>query len=81
MEVPEWHKNLVRKRITEYKRNPEKGLDFDSAIDDIEHDLVRMTNFYPTSQILPNPLWHPFSPVLRSGPPPFRQGRIHKSAC
>jgi hypothetical protein len=38
-EIPEWHKNIVRERVTEYRRNPGQGLDFDSAIDDIEQDL------------------------------------------
>ena len=37
--VPDWHINLVRKRYENYLKNPEQGLDFDAALDDIEKDL------------------------------------------
>ena len=37
--VPEWHKDLVLKRLEDYKNNPDSALDFDSAIDDIEKKL------------------------------------------
>jgi len=39
VEVPDWHKDLVRKRLDKYKKNPGSALDFDSAIDDIEKSL------------------------------------------
>ena len=40
MEVPEWQKELVRNRIEEYKNNPEQALDFETALDDIEHKII-----------------------------------------
>jgi hypothetical protein len=38
-EVPEWHKEIVRKRMELYRNNPDHALDFDTALDDIEKDL------------------------------------------
>lgn len=37
--IPEWHKNLVRERFEDYKQNPDSALDFDAAMDDIEKNL------------------------------------------
>lgn len=37
--IPEWHKNLVRDRLEDYKRDPDSATDFDSAMDEIEQDL------------------------------------------
>ncbi|MDA3881279.1 MAG: addiction module protein [Prolixibacteraceae bacterium] len=37
--VPEWHKDLVLKRLEDYKQNPDSAMDFDVAMDDIEKDL------------------------------------------
>lgn len=37
--IPDWHKDVVRKRMEDYKQNPEQVLDFDQAIDDIEKNL------------------------------------------
>ncbi len=37
--VPEWHKDLVLKRLEDYKQNPNSAMDFDSAMDDIEKEL------------------------------------------
>ncbi len=37
--VPEWHKDLVRQRLDDYKKNPSSALDFDAAMDDIEKEL------------------------------------------
>lgn len=37
--VPEWHKEIVRRRMELAKKNPERMVDFDAAIDDIEKDL------------------------------------------
>lgn len=37
--VPDWHKDLVRKRLDEYRKDPGIAMDFDSAMDDIEKEL------------------------------------------
>jgi hypothetical protein len=37
--VPEWHKKLVVKRLEDYKQNPDAAMDFDAAMDDIEKEL------------------------------------------
>ena len=37
--VPEWHKDLVLKRLEEYRKNPGSAMDFDAAMDDIEKEL------------------------------------------
>ncbi len=37
--VPEWHKDIVRKRMELYYDNPEQAIDFDAAIDNIEKEL------------------------------------------
>jgi hypothetical protein len=37
--VPEWHKDLVLKRLEDYKQNPGSAMDFDFAMDDIEKEL------------------------------------------
>jgi hypothetical protein len=37
--VPGWHKNLVLKRLEDYKQNPDSAMDFDAAMDDIEKEL------------------------------------------
>lgn len=39
MDVPEWHKEIVRKRMELYKKNPDQALDFDEAMDEIEKGL------------------------------------------
>ena len=39
LSVSEWHKDLVVKRLEDYKENPDSAMDFDSAMDDIEKDL------------------------------------------
>jgi hypothetical protein len=38
VDVPEWHKEIVRKRMELYKNDPGQALDFDSAMDDLEKD-------------------------------------------
>ena len=38
-DVPEWHKNIVRERLEDYKTNKSKALDFDNAMNEIERDL------------------------------------------
>lgn len=37
--IPEWHKDLVRQRLNDYKKNPDSTMDFDAAMDDIEKEL------------------------------------------
>jgi hypothetical protein len=37
--IPEWHKNIVRERLSYYEKFPDQVLDFDTAMDDIEKDL------------------------------------------
>jgi hypothetical protein len=38
-DVPEWHKEIVRKRMELFKKNPDLAMDFDSAMEDLEKDL------------------------------------------
>ncbi len=38
-EIPDWHKALVRERLTEYQSKPDIALDFDSAMDDLEKEI------------------------------------------
>lgn len=42
LHVPEWHKEIVRKRMELYRNNPDQALDFDTAMDEIEKDLYFM---------------------------------------
>ena len=37
--IPDWHKELVNKRLSDYRETPNITMDFDSAMDDIEKDL------------------------------------------
>lgn len=37
--IPDWQINEVRERIEDYKNNPDKAIDFDTAMEDIEKDL------------------------------------------
>ncbi len=39
IDIPNWHKEIVRKRLKDYQNNPEQVLDFDTAMNDIEKDL------------------------------------------
>lgn len=39
IDIPEWHKELVRQRLDDYNLNPSSAMDFDSAMDDIEKEL------------------------------------------
>ena len=38
-DIPGWHKDLVRERLTKYEKNPGSALDFDSSMDEIEKEL------------------------------------------
>lgn len=39
IDIPNCQTEEVRKRLDDYKNNPEQALDFDAAMDDIEKDL------------------------------------------
>ncbi len=39
VDIPNWQMEEVRKRLDDYKNNPEQALDFDATMDDIEKDL------------------------------------------
>jgi hypothetical protein len=39
MHIPQWHKDIVRDRLVEYKNNPNQATDFDKAMEDIETGL------------------------------------------
>jgi hypothetical protein len=39
VDIPEWHKDIVRKRVDEYRQKPGSALEFDAAIDEIEKEL------------------------------------------
>ena len=38
-QIPEWHKDIVRQRLSDYEKYPEQVLDFNAAMDDIEKNL------------------------------------------
>lgn len=38
-DIPQWHKDLVRERLSKYEKNPGSVLDFDSSMDEIEKEL------------------------------------------
>lgn len=38
-DIPQWHKDLVRERLSGYERNPNSALDFDDTMDEIEKVL------------------------------------------
>ena len=38
-DVPQWHIDIVRERLAEYKSNPKIAADFDEAMNEIEKDL------------------------------------------
>ncbi len=37
--IPQWHQDIVRQRLADYKKSPEQAIDFDTAMDDIENGL------------------------------------------
>lgn len=39
IDVPKWQMKEVRKRLEDYKKNPDQAMDFDTAMDDIEKGL------------------------------------------
>ena len=38
-EIPAWHKSIIDKRLADKKMYPDKILDFDQVMDDIESEL------------------------------------------
>lgn len=38
-DITEWHKDIVKQRLEEYRKNPGSSMDFDSAMADIEKEL------------------------------------------
>ena len=39
IDIPEWHKDIVRQRLADYEKNPGQAMDFDTAMDDIDSAL------------------------------------------
>ncbi len=39
IDIPAWHKDLVRKRLDKYLNSPDTATDFDAAMDEIEREL------------------------------------------
>ncbi|CAN5274234.1 hypothetical protein BH09BAC6_BH09BAC6_09000 [soil metagenome] len=37
--IPDAHKDIVRRRLADYQRNPGQAMDFDEVMDDIEKEL------------------------------------------
>jgi hypothetical protein len=40
IDLPEWHKELVRQRLDDYRKNPASALDFESTLDEIEKEFI-----------------------------------------
>jgi hypothetical protein len=38
VDIPDWHKDLVRERLEDYSKNPDSALDFDTAMNDLEKE-------------------------------------------
>ena len=39
MDIPDWHKDIVRQRLEDYQKQPDSALDFDDVMDEIEKEL------------------------------------------
>ena len=37
--IPDWHKDVINKRLSDYKNNPETAMDFETVMDEIEKEL------------------------------------------
>lgn len=37
--IPHWHRDVVRQRLNDYKTNTVSPMDFDTAMEDIEKDI------------------------------------------
>jgi len=38
--IPDWHKEIIEKRLADYKTNPEKATDFDAFFNDLQKELL-----------------------------------------
>ena len=38
--VPIWHKEIIEKRLADYKANPENATDFDAFLDKLQKELL-----------------------------------------
>lgn len=38
--VPEWQKSIVKERLSDYYKNSNIALDFDSAMDELEKEVL-----------------------------------------
>lgn len=38
--IPSWHKEIIDKRLADYKANPEKASDFDAFFDELQKELL-----------------------------------------
>lgn len=38
-EIPQWHKEIIDQRVSEYKSYPENAMEIDKVCDDIEIEL------------------------------------------
>ena len=39
MDIPGWHKDIIRQRLEDYQKHPDSALDFDGAMVEIEKEL------------------------------------------
>ena len=39
LDIPEWHKEIIDRRMKDYQENPDQALDFDLEMDKIEKNL------------------------------------------
>jgi hypothetical protein len=39
LNIPDWQMQEVRERLEDYNSNPDKAMNFDTAMDDLEKDL------------------------------------------
>ena len=39
VDVPSWHRDIVRERLSDYGNDPDQTRDFNDAMDDIEKEL------------------------------------------
>jgi len=37
--IPDWHKEIVRERMADFKNNPQQAIDFDEAMDETDRLL------------------------------------------
>lgn len=39
VDISEWHKDMVRQRLEDYRKKPGSAMDFESTMDDIDKEL------------------------------------------